>query len=111
MIGVLDGWLAWFVAQVLVPSKNEIFFCILPLCMKPLASELSDSFSEEVFRVDLGAEVGFLTALVVVLVLVVVLTEDGLGFVWLTVELLAVLGSSIGLVDFMELFRTSLGSG
>lgn len=79
--------------------------------MKPLASELSDSFSDEVFSVDLGAEVGFLTALVVVLVLVVVETEDALDFVWLTVELFAGLTSSIGLVDFMELFRTSLGSG
>lgn len=79
--------------------------------MKPLASELSDSFSDEVFSVDLGAEVGFLTALVVVLVLLVVETEDALGFVWLTVELFAGLASSIGLVDFMELFRTSLGSG
>lgn len=88
-----------------MPSKNEIFFCILPLCMKPLASELSDSFSDEVFSVDLGAEVGFLTALVVVE------TEDALGFVWLTVELFAGFASSIGLVDFMELFRTSLGSG
>lgn len=79
--------------------------------MKPLASELSDSFSDEVFSVDLGAEVGFLTALVVVLVLVAVETEGVLDFVWLTVELLAGLASSIGLVDFMELFRTSLGSG
>lgn len=99
--------LAWFVTQVLVPSKNEIFFCILPLCMKPFASELSDSFSEEVFSVDLVADVGFLMALVVVDVEAVA----DLGFACPTVvALLAELSCSSGLLDFMELLRASFGS-
>lgn len=107
----MDGLLAWFVTQVLVPSKNEIFFCILPLCMKPFASELSDSFSEEVFSVDLGADVGFLMALVVEPVPVDVEAVDDLGLAWPPVSALLVeLSCSIGLLDFMELLRTSFGS-